>query len=217
MTLRVGVLISGRGTNLQALIDACAEPAYPAEIAIVISNEPGAKGLERARDAGLPTETIEHRAFEERSAFEQALTRSLRRAGVDLVCNAGFMRILTETFVQAWHDRAINIHPSLLPAFKGLRTHERAIGSGVRFSGCTVHFLRAALDAGPVIIQSAVPVLPGDTPGDLAARVLESEHECLPQAVRWIAEGRVRVVDEVVRIDGAGGAAAVSINPSIGS
>ena len=213
MTLRIGVLISGRGVNLQALIDACAEPAYPAEIAVVISNEPGARGLARARDAGLPTEIVEHRAFGDRSAFEDALTGSLRRAGVELVCAAGFMRVLTGTFLDVWRDRVVNVHPSLLPAFRGLRTHERAIRSGVRFSGCTVHFVRAELDAGPVIVQSAVPVLPADTPEDLAARVLESERECLPLAVRWIAEGRVRIVDEIVRIDGAGGSADASINP----
>lgn len=213
MTLRIGVLISGRGLNLQALIDACAEPAYPAEIAVVISNEPGARGLARARDAGLPTETVEHRAFGDRSVFEDALTGSLRRAGVELVCAAGFMRVLTGTFLDVWRDRVVNVHPSLLPAFRGLGTHERAIRSGVRFSGCTVHFVRAELDAGPVIVQSAVPVLPADTPEDLAARVLESERECLPLAVRWIAEGRVRIVDETVRIDGAGGSADASINP----
>ena len=213
MTLRIGVLISGRGSNLQALIDACAEPAYPAEIAVVISNEPGARGLARARDAGLPAEVVEHRAFGDRSAFEDALTDSLRRAGVELVCAAGFMRVLTGTFLDVWRDRVVNVHPSLLPAFRGLRTHERAIRSGVRFSGCTVHFVRADLDAGPVIVQSAVPVLPADTPEDLAARVLESERECLPLAVRWIAEGRVRIVDETVRIDGAGGPADASINP----
>ena len=215
MTLRIGVLISGRGTNLQALIDACAEPAYPAEIALVISNEPGAGGLKRARDAGLPTEIVGHRAFGNRSAFEEALTGSLRRAGVELVCAAGFMRVLTGTFLDIWRDRVVNVHPSLLPAFRGLRTHERAIRSGVRFSGCTVHFVRAGLDEGPVIVQSAVPVLPADTPEDLAARVLESEHECLPLAVRWIAEGRVRVVDEIVRIDGADGPADASINPPV--
>lgn len=213
MTLRVGVLISGRGANLQALIDACAAPAYPAEIAVVISNEPEAKGLTRARDAGIPAEIVEHRAFADRSAFEDALTGALRRAGVELVCAAGFMRVLTGTFLDVWRDRVVNVHPSLLPAFRGLGTHERAIRSGVRFSGCTVHFVRADLDAGPVIVQSAVPVLPSDTPGDLAARVLESERRCLPLAVRWIAEGRVRVVDEIVHIDGAGGPAGAAINP----
>lgn len=213
MTLRIGVLISGRGANLQALIDACAAPAYPAEIAVVISNEPGARGLARARDAGIPAEVIEHRAFEGRPAFEEALTGALRRAGVELVCAAGFMRVLTGTFLDVWRDRVVNVHPSLLPAFRGLETHERAIRSGVRFSGCTVHFVRAELDAGPIIVQSAVPVLPSDTPGDLAARVLESERQCLPLAVRWIAEGRVRVVGGIVRVDGAGGPAAAAINP----
>lgn len=214
MTLRIGVLISGRGTNLQALIEACAQPTYPAKIALVISNEPGAMGLVRAQGAGLPTEVIDHRAFDDRPAFERALTTALTDTGAELVCNAGFMRILTKEFVDRWHDRQINIHPSLLPAFKGLDVHERVIASGARFSGCTVHFVRADTDDGPIIVQSAVPVLPEDNPEDLAARVLKSEHWCLPMAVRWIAEGRVSIADDVVKIAGAESSAGVMINPS---
>lgn len=214
MSFRIGVLISGRGSNLQALIDACADPSYPAKIALVISNEPGAMGLVRAQGAGLLTQTIDHREFEDRSAFEQAMTSALEEAGVELVCLAGFMRLVTKEFVDHWHDRLINIHPSLLPAFKGLDVHERVIAAGARFSGCTVHFVRADMDAGPIIIQSAVPVLAGDRPDDLAARVLASEHACLPLAVRWIAEGRVRVCGDVVEIDGAEGPSDPLINPA---
>tara|TARA_Y100001934_G_scaffold34331_1_gene38931 strand:- start:1930 stop:2583 length:654 start_codon:yes stop_codon:yes gene_type:complete len=212
--LRVGVLISGRGSNLQALIEACAKPDYPAEIALVISNDPEAIGLVRAQGADLTAETIEHHLFEDRRTFEDALTISLEKAGVDLVCLAGFMRLLTASFVSHWENRVINIHPSLLPAFKGLDVHERVIASGVRFSGCTVHFVRADMDAGPIIVQSAVPVHPADEPKDLAARVLTSEHECLPLAIRMIAEGRVRVENDVVRVVGATSPVNGLINPS---
>jgi len=214
VTLRVGVLISGRGSNLQALIEACAKPDYPAEIVLVISNEPKAMGLIRAQGASLVTETIEHQQFEDRRTFDNSLTASLEKAGVDLVCLAGFMRLLTAEFVNRWQDRIINIHPSLLPAFKGLNVHERVIASGVRFSGCTVHFVRADMDAGPVIIQSAVPVHPEDKPKDLAARVLISEHESLRLAVRMIAEGRVRVENDIVKISGVTSPANGLINPS---
>ncbi len=190
---RVGVLISGRGSNMASLIEACNEPGYPAEIAHVISNVPNAPGLERAAEAGVPTTTIDHKAYTSREAFERDLDTALRDAGVDLVCNAGFMRLLTESFVEAWHDRQLNIHPSLLPAFKGLHTHERAIETGVRLSGCTVHFLRTEMDSGPIIAQAAVPVLPGDSPDDLAARVLEAEHKLYPLALRLVASGEARV------------------------
>lgn len=214
MTFRIGVLISGRGSNLQALIDACAQPDYPAEIALVISNEPEAKGLMRAQSAGLDTEIIDHRPFVDRSAFEDALTSVLAGTGVELVCLAGFMRLLTNNFVERWHDRLINVHPSLLPAFKGLDVHDRVIATGTRFSGCTVHFVRADMDSGPIIIQSTVPVLPHDRPEDLAARVLASEHECLPMAIRWIAEERVQVVNDVVEIRGAVSPEGGLTNPS---
>lgn len=171
-------------------------------------------GLIRAQGAGLMTETIEHQQFENRRTFDNSLTASLEKAGVDLVCLAGFMRLLTAEFVNRWEDRLINIHPSLLPAFKGLDVHERVIASGVRFSGCTVHFVRADVDAGPVIIQSAVPVHPEDEPKDLAARVLTSEHESLPLAVRMIAEGRVRVENGIVKVRGVTSPANGLINPS---
>ncbi len=198
--LRLGVLISGRGSNLQSLIGACADPAFPARIALVLSNVAGAAGLERAARAGLSTQVIDHKGFDRREAFDAALSAALEAAGVDLVCLAGFMRLLTPTFVEHWRDRLINVHPSLLPAYKGLDTHARAIADGARFSGCTVHFVRPDMDAGPILVQAAVPVAQDDTPETLAERVLACEHAIYPQAVRLIAEGRVRVEDERVRI-----------------
>ena len=212
-TLKVAVLISGRGTNLQALIDACAGPGYGAEIATVISNRSDAHGLERARAAGIPAAIIDHRAFASRPDFEAALDDSIRAAATDLVCLAGFMRLLTEDFARKWRDRLINIHPSLLPAFTGLNTHARMIQAGVRFAGCTVHFVRPEMDSGPIIVQAAVPVRQDDTPETLAERTLAVEHRIYPMAVRLIAEGRVRVVNEVVNIDGVGAPEAVLLNP----
>lgn len=200
MRLKLGVLISGRGSNLQALIDAAADPSYPAEIVIVISNKADALGLVRAAEAGIATRVIPHREFPDRAAFDAALDTSLRDAGVELVCLAGFMRLLTPGFAQFWHNRLINIHPSLLPAFKGLSPHADALAAGVRFSGCTVHYVRPEMDAGPIILQAAVPVLDGDSEDDLAARILAAEHRSYPLAVRLIAEGRVRVADERVFI-----------------
>jgi len=198
--LKVGVLISGRGSNLQALIDACADEDYPAEIVLVISNVPDAAGLERAEAAGIPTVVVDHKAFDDREAFEKVLGEALSAASVELVCLAGFMRLLTEDFVNHWRDRLINIHPSLLPAFRGIHIHERVIEYGTRFSGCTVHFVRPAMDDGPIIIQAVVPVFQGDDPDLLAARVLAQEHRAYPLAVRLIAESRVRVADEQVVI-----------------
>lgn len=198
--LKVGVLISGRGSNLQALIDACADEDYPAEIVLVISNVPGAAGLARAEAAGIPTVVADHRAFDDREAFENVLGEALSAASVELVCLAGFMRLLTEGFVNHWRDRLINIHPSLLPAFRGIHIHERVIEYGTRFSGCTVHFVRPAMDDGPIIIQAVVPVFQDDSPDLLAARVLAQEHRAYPLAVRLIAESRVRVADEHVVI-----------------
>ena len=195
---RVGVLISGRGSNMQALIAACDEPDYPAEIVLVVSNRPGAPGLERAEAAGIATQTIDHKAFESREAFEAELDTALRAAEVEIVCNAGFMRLLTGWFVERWRDRQLNIHPSLLPAFKGLDTHERAIAAGVRIAGCTVHFVRTEMDAGPIIAQAAVPVLADDTPDVLAARVLEAEHKIYPLALRLVASDEAKVEDERV-------------------
>ena len=201
--LKIGVLISGRGSNLQALIDACANPDFPAEIALVMSNKADAFGLERAKSAGIATQVISHRDFPgDKRAFEEAMDAALRAAGVEMVCLAGFMRLLSPWFVNAWHDRLINIHPSILPSFKGLDTHERAIEAGVRFHGCTVHYVRAEMDAGPIIVQAAVPVLQGDDPHSLGDRVLESEHRIYPLAVRLIAEGRARVDGDRVSITG---------------
>jgi phosphoribosylglycinamide formyltransferase-1 len=211
--LKLGILISGRGSNLQALIDACTTPGFPAEIAAVLSNNAGAGGLDRAKEAGIACVVVDHRAFDDRAAFEQRLIAVLEDHGVELVCLAGFMRLLTENFVDHWRDRLINIHPSLLPAFRGLHSHERAIEAGVRFSGCTVHFVRPAMDDGPIIIQAAVPVLPGDDADALAARILEAEHRIYPAAVRLIAEGRTRVVDERVQLDGVHAAIASAFNP----
>lgn len=212
--LKVGVLISGRGTNLQALIDACAGRSFPAEVTVVISNVPSASGLDRARAAGIDATIVNHKDFEDRTRFELELTRTLEAAGTTFVCTAGFMRILTPTFVDHWHDRLINIHPSLLPAFPGLNTHQRAIDAGVKFAGCTVHFVRAEVDKGPVIVQAAVPVSPRDDAASLAARVLAAEHVCYPRALRLIAEGRARVRGDVVEIDGAGAVDGVLINPN---
>ncbi|MDP6788533.1 MAG: phosphoribosylglycinamide formyltransferase [Rhodospirillales bacterium] len=212
--LKLGVLISGRGSNLQALIDASANPDYPAEIALVVSNVPGAKGLERCRQPGIATAVINHKDFEDRESFEAELDKTLRAQGVELVCLAGFMRLLTDTFVNGWRDRLINIHPSLLPAFKGLNTQARAVEAGVRFAGCTVHYVRPAMDDGPIIVQAAVPVHADDDADTLAARILTQEHRIYPLAVRLIAEGRVRVAGERVLIDGAQSAEETLINPA---
>lgn len=212
--LKLAVLISGRGTNLQALIDSCADPSFPAEIALVMTNVPGAAGLDRAETAGIETLAIDHRNFDGREPFEDALDRELGDRNIGLVCLAGFMRLLTAGFVNRWKDRMINIHPSLLPAYKGLHTHERALRDGVRIVGCTVHYVRAEMDAGPIIVQAAVPVLPGDDADSLAARVLEAEHRCYPLAVKLIAEGRAAVAGDTVSIDGAGAPAGMMVNPA---
>ncbi len=212
--MKVGILISGRGSNMQALIEACRAPKFPAEIALVLSNEASAAGLARAQEAGIATRVIDHRPFaRDRAAFERALTAALEEAGVEFVCLAGFMRLLTETFVDRWRDRLINIHPSILPAFRGLDTHKRALEAGVRLHGCTVHFVRAAMDDGPIIVQAAVPVLPGDDEAKLAARVLAAEHRCYPLALKLAAEGRLTVENERCRIDGVPAQDAALINP----
>jgi phosphoribosylglycinamide formyltransferase-1 len=201
--LKVGVLISGRGSNLQALIDACADPAFPAEIVLVLSNKADAYGLERARNAGIAAAVVSHRDYADKPGFEAAMDDALNAAGVELVCLAGFMRLLTAGFVERWHNRLINIHPSLLPSFKGLDTHARAIEAGVRFTGCTVHYVRPAMDEGPIILQAVVPILEGDDDHTLADRVLVAEHRCYPGALKLIAEGRTRVEGERVAISGA--------------
>ena len=195
---RVGVLISGRGSNLQALIDAAKDPDYPAEIVLVISNVQGAHGLARAEASGIATRAIDHKAFSNREDFEAALHEALTGAGVELLCNAGFMRLLTEGFVRSWLNQHLNIHPSLLPAFKGLHTHARVLDEGAKISGCTVHFVRAAMDDGPIVAQAAVPVVPGDTEDSLAARILAAEHRLYPHALRLVASGQARVDGEQV-------------------
>jgi len=191
--LKIGVLISGRGSNLQALIDAAATPGFPAEIALVISNVAGAYGLERAAKVGIATATLPHTSYGGRDAFDAAMDATLRDAGIEFVCLAGFMRLLTPGFAKTWEGKMINIHPSLLPSFKGLHVHEQALEAGVRISGCTVHYVVPELDSGPIISQAAVPVEPGDTPDTLAARVLEAEHRIYPQALKMVVEGRVRL------------------------
>ncbi|MBV8775769.1 MAG: phosphoribosylglycinamide formyltransferase [Alphaproteobacteria bacterium] len=209
--LRVGVLISGRGSNLQALIDAARDPGYPAEIAVVVSNRADAPGLGRAAAAGIP-----HHAIEEtrRAAFAEAADRVLRAAGVELVALAGFMRILDLGFVEAWRDRMVNIHPSLLPAFPGLHPQRQALAAGVKFSGCTVHFVRAVVDSGPIVAQAAVPVADDDDEERLAARILAAEHRLYPLAVRLFAERRLRIAGERVLVDGAAAPPAAMLNPS---
>ena len=214
--LKAAVLLSGRGTNLQALMDECAAPDAAAEIALVVSNVAGAGGLARAEANRIATTVIDHKKFPDRESFEDELHRQLTGAGAELVCLAGFMRILTAGFVARWRDRLINIHPSLLPAYKGLHTHERVIADGVRFTGCTVHFVRPAMDDGPIIVQAAVPVAGDDGPERLAARVLEAEHRCYRLALRLIAEGRVAVAGERVLIDGATAPAGLLVNPADG-
>ena len=186
---RVVILISGRGSNMQAILRA----APDLEIAAVLSNDPQAPGLAIARAAGVPVAALDHRRFPERSDFDAALAELIDRYAPDWIALAGFMRILTEAFVARYSGRMVNIHPSLLPAFPGLHTHRQALAAGVRLHGCTVHFVTPELDHGPIIIQAAVPVLPGDDESSLAQRVLTQEHLIYPQALRWLANGRVRL------------------------
>jgi phosphoribosylglycinamide formyltransferase 1 len=202
--LKVAVLISGRGSNLQALIDAFGPKVAdsPVKIALVLSNRPDALGLERAAKVGLKTEIVDHKAFQSREDFDVAMDREIRAAGAEFVVMAGFMRLLTPSFVTAWKDKLINIHPALLPSFPGLHTHKRALDAGVRFHGATVHFVRHETDSGPIIAQSLVAVRPDDTEETLGARVLETEHQLYPLALRLIAEGHVRVEDERAIISG---------------
>ena len=212
--MKLAVLVSGRGSNLQALIDACRDEDYPAEIVLVLSNKADAYGLERAKEAGIPTAVLSHKDFDDRESFDEAMSEKIAEAGAELVCLAGFMRLLSDGFVRRWRDRLINIHPSLLPAYKGLHVHERVIEEGARFSGCTVHYVRPAMDEGPIIVQAVVPVHPDDTPDDLAQRILVQEHAIYPQAVRYIAEGRVRVRAEKVLIEDYAAPDGALLNPS---
>lgn len=209
----VAVLISGGGTNLQALIDACAKDDFPARIVKVISNNAGVMGLERAEKAGISTTVINHKDFDTREEFDEKIQEALVECGAKLICLAGFMRILDARFVNRWRNRMLNIHPSLLPSFKGLHTQERAIDAGVRFTGCTVHFVNPELDDGPIITQAVVPISADDTAETLDEKVLEKEHIIYPQALRLVAEGRVRVVGNKVAITDVEYATQDSINP----
>lgn len=193
MPLRLGVLLSGSGTNLQAIIDRIEEEILEARIAIVISNVPGAGGLERARKHGLQTRTIDHRGFDTRQEHDAALIGCLREHWVQAVCLAGYMRLVSSRFVQSFPGRILNIHPSLLPAFKGVHAQDQAARYGVRISGATVHFVDEHLDHGPIIIQGAIPVAPHESGDELSARILDIEHRIYPQAIQWLAQDRLRI------------------------
>src|SRR5262245_51353278 len=193
MKKRVAILISGRGSNMMALAAEARAADYPAEVALVISNRPEAPGLQLALAAGIRALVIDHKAYATREAFDAAVEAALTAEGIELVCHAGFMRIQTEAFAARWLGRQLNIHPSLLPSFKGLHPHKQALDAGVRISGCTVHFVTAELDAGPIVAQAAVPVLAGDTPQTLADRVLVAEHRLYPFALRLVASGGARL------------------------
>ena len=205
------ILISGRGSNMAALLTA----QVGARVAAVVSNAPGAAGLGVAQAAGIATAVVDHRAYPGRPEFEAALAAEIDRHAPDLVVLAGFMRILTPAFIGRFEGRLLNIHPSLLPAFPGLHTHQRALESGNRIHGCTVHFVTADLDAGPIVVQAAVPVLPSDTEDTLAARVLEQEHRIFPAAVRWFCEGRVRLEHGRAQVEGARAGAVALVSPAL--
>ena len=196
MKKRIAILISGRGSNMQALIQAMRQPGFPAEPVVVISNRPEALGLSWARDEGIHALAIDHRQYATRAAFEARLHQTLLDHQTELICNAGFMRLLTGGFVDRWKDRQLNIHPSLLPAFPGLDTHQRVLDSGALVTGCTVHFVRLEMDSGPILAQAVVGVLPGDTAETLAARVLEAEHKLYPMALAMVASSQVRIENE---------------------
>ena len=211
---RVAVLISGRGSNMAALIESAKDKTYPAEIVVVISNRPDAGGLMVARANGITTEVVDHSAFgKDRTAFERALQAVLEKHRIDIVCLAGFMRLLTADFVGQWQHRILNIHPALLPAFKGLDTHRRALEAGVNVHGATVHFVVPEMDSGPIIAQAAVNVRPGETEEELAARVLKVEHQIYPLALKLLAEERLQIENGHCRIDGVPVPDAASLIP----
>ncbi|GLK67414.1 phosphoribosylglycinamide formyltransferase [Hansschlegelia plantiphila] len=198
--LRVAILVSGRGSNMAALIDAALDPDYPVEIVAVVSNRPGAGALAIASQAGVATAVVDHRSFPNREAFDSELDRTIRSFEPDVVCLAGFMRLLTAGFIESWAGRLINVHPALLPSFKGLDTHARALAAGVKLHGCTVHLVTLDVDSGPIIAQAAVPVLTDDDEATLAARVLKAEHELFPRALALWATGRARLDGDRVLI-----------------
>lgn len=214
---RVAVLISGRGSNMMSLVEAARAPDYPAEIVSVISNRPDAPGLAWARNQGINAVSIDHKAYKTRQAFEEVLDQAIRETRPDIVALAGFMRLMTPEFVGRWQDRMINIHPSLLPAFKGLHTHETALTAGVKIAGCTVHFVRPEMDAGPIIAQAAVPVLAEDTAQSLAARVLAAEHQIYPHALRLVATGHAKVEGEKVVISQSVNQETCLFSPALGA
>lgn len=202
--MRVAAFVSGRGSNMIALAEACAEAGFPADMALVFSNVPDAGGLERASSLGIATAALSHRDFgKDREAHERGIDKIMREHEIDLICLAGYMRLLTPWFVETWRDRMINIHPSLLPAFKGLETHERVLTEGAKWHGCSVHFVRPAMDEGPIVAQAAVPVAADDDADTLAARVLTAEHQLYPHALRLVASGAVRVEGERVVAQGS--------------
>jgi phosphoribosylglycinamide formyltransferase-1 len=205
--------MSGRGSNMQALIAAARDPSYPADIALVLSNRPEAAGLELARAAGIASLAIDHKRYPERADFDAELDRSLKSHGIEFVACAGYMRIMTAEFVAGWEGAMVNIHPSLLPLYRGVRTHERALADGLRIHGCTVHFVTRELDAGPIIAQAAVPVLPGDTANALAARVLRAEHRLYPMALALVASGKARIEAGRANIDAAADGTAQLFSP----
>jgi phosphoribosylglycinamide formyltransferase-1 len=213
--LKLAVLISGGGSNLQAILDACNSATYPAEIVLVFSNQLDAGGLERGRKAGIRTEAISHKGYPGgREAYDDAVSSLIEESGADLVVLAGYLRLVSDSFVNRWKDNLINIHPSLLPSFKGLGVHQAALDAGVKFAGCTVHYVVPEVDSGPIIAQAVVPVLPGDDAGKLAQRILKQEHQIYPQVIRWIAEDRVHVdANGIVTVTDAKPADTAEINP----
>ncbi len=199
--MRLGVLASGSGSNLQAILDRCADGSIPAQVAVVISNVAGAKALSRAEKAGVPALLLAHGTYPSRDAYDAEIVSLLRRHQVELVCLAGFMRLISPVLLSAFQNRILNIHPALLPAFPGLHAVRQALNAGVRVSGCTVHIVDEGTDTGPIVVQAAVPVLDGDTEESLAARILAQEHRCYPRAIALMAQGRVRIEGRRVRID----------------
>ncbi len=213
---RVAVLISGRGSNMAALIEAARDASFPAAVVLVLSNRPAAAGLGLARTSSIATAVVDHATYgEDREAFERKMQEMLEAHRVELICLAGFTRLLTPSFVRRWQGRMINIHPALLPAFKGLDTHQRALAAGVKIHGASVHFVVTDMDAGPIIVQGAIGVRDDDSAATLAARVLAIEHRIYPAALALLAAGRIKIVDERCRIDGAVGAAGQLIVPEI--
>jgi phosphoribosylglycinamide formyltransferase-1 len=214
---RVGILISGRGSNMRSLIEASRDPSSAYEVAVVISSRPDAAGLAWAKEQGIPALGLDHKRYESRAHLEGQLQSVLTASKVDLVALAGFMRLMTPEFVGVWHNRMLNIHPSLLPAFKGLHTHEKALESGVRISGCTVHLVRAEMDDGPILGQAAVPVEDGDTPDLLSERVLKAEHRLYPAILQAYAAEEIVIVDEMVSWKNAVNQGGILFSPNLAS